>query len=165
MSAEKKKQAGVLSLVIALVVVLFGSILFVGLVSGWFDNSKVTLNSEYVCKDDCDGEYLEIGIAEYEELIKAKKSFVVFVDQSGCDTADKLRGFTSDYAKKEGIKVHKMMFSDVKESSLHESVKYYPSVVIVSNGKIVGFLKADSDDDSPAYNSYDEFEKWVGKYL
>lgn len=165
MSAEKKKQAGVLSLVIALVVVLFGSVLFMGLVSGWFDNTKVTLNEEYICKEDCNEGYMELDVAGYEELMEAKKSFVVFVDQGGCDTADRLRNFVSDYAKEKGIKIYRMMFSEVKETSLHESVKYYPSVAIVSNGKVVGALRADSDEDASAYNDYFDFTKWIGKHL
>ena len=165
MSAEKKKQMGVLGLVIALVVVLFGSILFVGAVSGWFDSGKVALDAEYVCGGNCDGEYIELDAAGYQELVEARKSFVVFVDQGGCTTADKLRGFVADYARERGIKVYRMMFEQVKESSLHEYVKYYPSVAMVSKGHVVGYLRADSDEDASAYNDYTAFQGWMGRYL
>ena len=77
MSAEKKKQMGVLGLVIALVVVLFGGVLFVGAVSGWFDGSKVTLDPEYYGEG---ADFMELSAGEYDGLVEAKKSFVVFVD-------------------------------------------------------------------------------------
>ena len=171
MGAEKKKQMGVLGLVIALVVVLFGGVLFVGAASGWFDSAEVVLDAEYRCEGECDGEFLEgaggsgLTAAEYEELVAAGKSFIVFVDQGGCTTADRLRGYVQDSAREAGVKVYRMMFSEVKESSLHEFVKYYPSVVVVSRGKVVGYLKADSDEDAPAYNDYGAFREWISRYL
>lgn len=164
MSAEKKKQIGVLGLIVALVVVLFGGVLFVGAVSGWFD-SKTVLDAEYVCGGNCDEEFMELDATGYEGLVAAKKSFVVFVDQGGCTTADRLRGFVQDYAREKGVKVQRMMFEQVKESSLHEQVKYYPSVAIVSKGKVTGYLQADSDADAPAYNDYESFKNWMNKYL
>lgn len=165
MSAEKKKQMGVLGLIVALVLVLFGGVLFVGAASGWFDDIRVTLDTEYVCEDGCDENMIDLDVAGYEELIKAKKSFIVFVDQTGCTTADKLRGFAQDYAKEKGIKMYRMMFEQVKESSLHNAVHYYPSVALVSKGKVVGALQADSDADAPVYNDYEIFVEWINKYL
>ena len=161
MRKTKKKQAGVLGLIIALVVVLMGGVLFVGAVSGWFD-TKVSLDTEYYTDE---AKFLDLNIDEYEELIKDKKSFIIFVDQDGCNTADRLRGYMMDYMKQKGILVYRMMFSNVKESSLHEFVKYYPSVVLVSRGKPLEWLKADSDEDAEIYNNYNKFENWMNKYL
>ncbi|MDO5452111.1 MAG: hypothetical protein Q4F56_03420, partial [Candidatus Saccharibacteria bacterium] len=73
MGAEKKKQAGVLGLIVALVMVLFGSLLFMGLV-GWFGEAKITLDAEYICGEECDGEYLNLAKDDYETLIGNKKS-------------------------------------------------------------------------------------------
>lgn len=162
MSAEKKKQMGVLGLVVALVVVLFGSLLFVGAVGGWFDDPKTTLDAEYYS----DGaEFIGLNAENYEKMIEAKKSFVIFVDQNGCTTADQVRGYVTDYMKEKGILVNRMMFSEVKQSSLHDHVKYYPSVVIVDKGTVKGFLRADADEDAEMYNNYDSFKEWMGKYL
>lgn len=165
MGAEKKKQLGVLGLIIALVVVLVGSLVFVGAVSGWFDDPKVMLDSEYVCDNDSGCDYLELTAGEYDELVKAQKSFVVFVDQDGCTTADRLRGYVLDWATSAGVKVYRMMFSEVKKTSLHDYVKYYPSVAIVDKGMVRGYLRADSDEDVEMYNDYDAFNEWVGRYI
>lgn len=164
MGAEKKKQLGVLGLVVALVVVLVGSLVFVGAVSGWFDDPKVVISEEYKCTEGC-SELMELDVAEYEKLVADSKSFVVFVDQDGCTTADKLEGYVKDWANSAGIKVYKMMFSDVKEASLHDNVKYYPSVVTIDKGLVRAFLRADSDEDSEMYNDPGAFEEWMKRYL
>ena len=158
----KKKNRKILPLVMALIIVVLGSILFVGAASGWFDNHKVKLDAEYYA----DGaEFMELTVGEYEGLIEAKKSFVVMVDQSGCTTADRLREYVTRYMTETGILVYKMMFDQVKESSLHEWVKYYPSVAVVGKGIVRGHLRADSDEDAEIYNNYDAFKEWMGKYL
>lgn len=157
---------GVGALIIALIAVVFGSVLFVGAASGWFDE-KVVLDAEYVCGEECDGEFLEgesgagLTVREYEELIGAKKSFVLLVDQGGCTTAERLKGYMRDFMKEAGVKVYRMMFSEVKNSSLSEKVKYYPSAVVVSRGEVIGFLRADSDEDAKMYNDYAEFKGWM----
>lgn len=161
MGAEKKKQRNVLSLVVALVVVLLGGVLFVGAVSGWFSNDAVVLDAEYYCAEECDGEMMELTGAEYEQLVAEEKSFVVFIDQGGCTTADRLKGYVKDYALEAGVKVYRMMFADARETSLHEYVKYYPSVAVVSKGKVVAWLRADSDEDADYYNDYEAFEGWM----
>lgn len=162
MGAGKKEQGKVSGLIIALVVVLAGGVLFVGAVSGWFDDSKVVLDAEYYGEG---AEFMELTASEYEELVEAKKSFVVFIDQGGCTTADRLRGYVLDWVGKNGVKVYRMMFSEVKESSLHSEVKYYPSVAVISKGKVKGYLRADEDEDAEAYNYYEAFKEWIGKYL
>lgn len=162
MADGENKNGGVLALVVALVGVLVGGVLFVGAVSGWFDDPKVKLDAEYYA----DGaEFMELSAGEYEGLVEAKKSFVVFVDQDGCTTADRLREYMTRYMTETGILVYRMMFAEAKESSLHEKVKYYPSVAVVSKGKVVAYLRADEDADADKYNDYDAFKAWMGKYL
>lgn len=152
-------------LLVLLAIVVLGAVLFVGAVSGWFSDIKVVLDAEYYCSEECDGELMELSGAEYEDLINEGKSFVLFVDQSGCLTADKLKQYMKNFANEAGIKAYQMMFADARQTSLHDYVKYYPSVVMVSRGKVVRFLRADSDEDSDMYNDYEAFYKWMKKYL
>lgn len=162
MSAEKKKQMGVLGLIICLMITLIGSLLFVGAVSGWFDEPKVNIDAEY--RTDVP-ELKDISREEYQALIDEKKSFVVFVDQNECTTADRLRGYMNDYMKEHGVMAFRIMFSEAKESSLHDFVKYYPSVAIVDKGVVKFFLRADSDEDVEPYNDYGAFRGWMDGHL
>lgn len=165
MGKDKKKQLGVLGLIVALVIVLIGGLIFMGAVAGWFDDPKVVIDSEYTCDSESGCDYMELTAGGYDELVKAQKSFVVFVDQDGCTTADRLRGYVSDWAASRGIKVYRMMFTGVKEASLHDYVKYYPSVVVVDKGRVRVWLRADSDEDAEMYNNYDVFNDWMGRYI
>lgn len=162
-AVQKHKQKNVLGLIVCLIVVLTLSVLFMGAVSGWFDDSKVVLDEEYACEEKC--EMMELTVDTYEELIKKKGSFVIFVDQDGCVTADKLRGFVQNWSNDNGVKVYRMMFSDVRDASLHNYVKYYPSVVVVSKGMPVAWLRADAGEDSDAYNFENAFVEWIRKYF
>lgn len=152
-------------LVLGLVMIVTGSILFALAVSGVFDPSETELDAEYYCEDTCEGEFTELSKEDYEDLIKKKKSFVIFVDQSGCDGADRLRKFSSDYFSESGVKIYKMMFADLKETTLHEKVKYYPSLVVIRKGNVRAFLRADSDEDADAFNQYGSFIDWVNKHV
>ena len=164
MKKGEKKQKQIFGLVVALVVVLLGGVLFMGAVSGWFGDEKAVLDDEYRCVE-CDGEFVGLSIEEYEELIESKKTFVVFVDQGGCTTADRLREYVREWAMSSGVKVYRMMFDNIKQTSLHDFVKYYPSMVVVSKGKVVAWLRADADEDAAAYNGHDDFKGWIEKFL
>ena len=148
-------------LVMLLIVIVGGGVLFMGSMAGWFDSKKAVIDEEMFCETGCDKYLVDIDAASYEELVKEKKSFILLIDQNGCDTADRVRGFISDYAKEYGVKVYRMMFSDMKETALHDKVKYYPSVVLVSKGSPMAWLKADENNDSDKYNNYETFREWV----
>ena len=155
--AGDKKQ--IVGLILALILVVGGGVLFVGMAAGWFSSPVVRVDTEYLCSSECGFDDLDAN--KYEQMVNDKKSFVVFVDQNGCKTADNLEGFVKDYAGAHGFEVFRLMFEEMKKTSMHESVKYYPSVVLVSGGKVTYWLRGDSDEDAPMYNDYDEFEKWM----
>lgn len=148
--------------ILALVVILIGGILVAGMMSGWFDDPKVVLSQEYYSKNP---KFIDLSADKYEELIKSKKSFVILVDQNGCTTADRVRKYVTNYMTEKGVDIYKMMFKEVKSSSLNDYVKYYPSVVIVSNGRVRAYLRADKDADADAYNDYSAFTSWINQYF
>lgn len=162
---NKNKRKIVSCLILGLVVVLILVVVATGLHNNWFDNEKVVLDDKYYCSDGCENSLIDLSDLEYEKLIDDNESFLIFVDQSGCNTADDMRGFVESYSSKNGIKFYRMMYEDLHSSTLHEQVKFYPSVVVVENGRIKNFLKADSDEDKNAYEDYEFFEKWLDRYL
>lgn len=153
-------------LVALLIAVVTGSVLFAGMLAGWFDGkSKIEISSEYVCGVGEVPEFVNLTAAEYEKLVEERKSFVVFVDQGGCATAEGLSERLMEYAGKKGIKINRIMFSEMKDTSLYQYVKFYPSVAIVSDGEVVAYLRADSDADAAVYNDYEALEGWLMRYL
>lgn len=163
---NKKQCRQIAGLIITLMVVLVGGVVFMGAVSGWFGGPKVAIDDEYYCEGEgCAGNFIDLTIEEFNNLVGAKKSFVIFVDKNGCTTADKMRGFITDTMKEKGMKIFRMDWEDMKETSVYELVKYYPSVVIVSKGKVFKFLRADSDEDVGAYENGEDFKRWLEQYI
>lgn len=160
MGKEKDNKRTTVLVIIAGCALLLAAVAF-GVRDGWFEG-KVVLGEEYY------GEFTDfnkLSAEEYEGLIEKKDSFIVFVDQAGCETADRTREFVRDWATEKKIKVQRIMFSEMKETSLHDSVRYYPSVVVINEGRVRVFLRADSDADAKMYNDYDSFKNWIEKYL
>jgi len=164
---KNNKFKKILLLSVALLTVVCGGVLFVGAVSGWFSGpEKATIDTEYYCHEPkCYFELDNIDEDEYEKMINDGKSFVVFVDQGGCTTADRLREYAEQYSNAKKFRFFRMWFIEAKQGGLGEYVKYYPSVAVVSRGRVIAWLRADSDEDAPVYNNYEDFEEWMGKYI
>lgn len=110
-------------------------------------------------------EQINVDASGYEQLISDKASFVVFVDAAGCITANGLRNMLGQITAEHPIKIVHIMWPEAKNTSLHGPVQYYPSIVIVHNGQIVDFLKADAEDDAKYYNSTEELSNWLMHYI
>ncbi|MDO4611972.1 MAG: hypothetical protein Q4B29_00710 [Candidatus Saccharibacteria bacterium] len=152
-------------LVVALVLVVLGGVLFVGATAGWFGDSKVELSSKYDCGNGCAESLVSFAVPDFEKLVEEKESFILFIDQGGCQTADKLRGFLKDYLSEKGIWGYTMLFSEMRESSLYGTVKFYPSVVVFKEGEPIAWMRADADEDAAAYNEAGAFREWINKYI
>lgn len=146
-------------------VVILGAVFLVigavGLIITALSNQKFPLDSDQLGST----EYIDITGEEYEKLLNEKKSFLVFVDQSGCITAEGLRKNLEEIQKEKNFKVYRIMFSDARETSMSEYVKFYPSLVIVGQGEIKSWLKADSDEDTERYKTKVDLEDWLNKYI
>lgn len=118
-----------------------------------------------------DGEYygdsslIEIDKENLKILEDDEKSFVVFVYQPLCSTSYDLNNYVTEFLDTYKMNFYKLLFSDVKDTSIAEYVKYCPSVVIYHNGQIVAYLDADSAKDAAYYESAENFKKWFTKYV
>lgn len=173
-SAPTNPQKGtwpIWALILALIVVVGSGVLFVGAVAGWFNQPPTaTLDPEYITAtstlENTDGDFLALLTPEdYQKLIDEQKSFVVFIDQTGCMTAERVRGYATQYAAENGIKPYRLMFSNLKDTALNAQVKYYPSVAVISDGAPIAWLRADADEDAAIYNDYGAFQAWLNTHL
>ena len=110
-------------------------------------------------------EFKELTISEYDKLIEDKESFAIFIYQPLCTTSYEFNKVLTEFANKNQISFYKMAFSDMKKTSLKEEVKYYPSFVIIKNGKVVDSLDANSDEDVDRYKKIDAFKEWFTSYV
>ena len=101
----------------------------------------------------------------YEKLLSEKRSFVVMVDKPGCITTPPMRERMANFPDNMQFKYYQFMWSEAKESSLHNYVTFVPSVAIIREGEVVTWLRADSDEDTEYFNSAEALQSWVAKYV
>ncbi len=133
----------------------------VGILISYFADRKFSLDNDQFGS----AEFIDISGEEYEKLLSGKKSFLVFVDQDGCITADGLERIVIELQNEKNLKIYRIMFADARETSMHNYVKFYPSLVIVGNGEVKSWLKADADEDTERFKNKTELENWLNNYI
>lgn len=136
------------------------SILFIFLV---LNNNKKTFfleNKYYGLKS-----INEIKIDELNKLIDNKESFAVFIYQPMCITSSDFEEVLNSFLEENQISIYKIAYSDIKDTDIGKSVKYYPSFIIYNKGEMVDFLESNKDEDVNYYSSKEGFSKWFTKYV
>ena len=126
-----------------------------------YTGEKFTLDAAYYNK----GEYLEKDKDEVLKLLEDKASFLLFTHNDYCTMpipSDTIFQKTMD---KYDIDVIKLSFSEFKETPLYDTVKLAPTLIIVKEGEIVDYLKADEDEDTDRYQDSKAFREWLNKYV
>ncbi len=139
----------------------------IALFFGGFFLLQSTIPRKFKIESDLYGasEMIDIQKEDYEKLINEKKSFIVMVDKPECYTTADMRARMANFPDDMQFKYYRIMWSQAKESSLHEKIKFVPSVAIVRNGIVVDFLDADSDEDTPKYNESQALQDWINDYI
>jgi hypothetical protein len=126
---------------------------------------SIVLDAEY---KNTDGKMIELAKNEedparfLDELAAEKKNFVVYVSLPICNgDAAKFKQFVLDFQRKEKLSFVYITSDYIKDTFIYDTVKYFPSVIIVKEGKIINYLRYDSDEDVEYYKSYDGFSKWL----
>ena len=151
----------------AALTMLVGSFIFVGAAAGWFSGpsaplpiaKKATLSEEYINNSGIK----EITKDEYQKLIEEKKSFVVRAHLPDCQA--KILQFTKDYAEEQNIIINDINWAELRDIVKQSGIKYAPTVIIVSEGRIISSLRSDSDADTAKYNDYNEFKNWLNSLI
>ena len=143
-----KKKLVIISIIVGLCVL--------GLVLFLLNNKTFSLEKKYYGSS----EFKELSVDNYNKLIEDKESFAIFIYQPLCTTSYEFNKILTEFANQNQMSFYKMAFSDMKKTSLKEEVKYYPSFVIIKNGKVVDALDANSEEDVKRYKTIDGFKEW-----
>ena len=138
-----------------IIVLILVSILLVGC------NGKIKLEDKYYKRS----EFIDVDHSKVNDLIKSKESFVVFIYQPMCTMSSEFEELLDEYMDIRKISIYKMSFSDMKKTSLKDTVRFYPSFIIFKDGEVVDFLDADSDEDTKKYKEFDAFKEWFESYV
>ena len=110
-------------------------------------------------------ESIDLDKDQYENLIAQKKSFIVIIDKPCCTTTQAMREQMASFPEDMQFKYYNMMWSEVRSSSLHEHVKFTPSVAIIKEGTGLVWLQSDRDEDSEYFNNADALRDWIKSYV
>ena len=138
-----------------IIVLILVSLLLVGC------NGKIKLEDKYYKRS----EFIDIDHLDVDDLIKSKENFVVFIYQPMCTMSSEFEKLLDEYMDIRKISIYKMSFSDMKKTSLKDTVRFYPSFIIFKDGEVVDFLDADSDEDTSRYKLVKSFKEWFESYI
>lgn len=110
-------------------------------------------------------EFIELNKDELNNLIDKEKTFAVFLFQPFCEAAANFNEVLKEFMSTNKLAIYKMQFKDIKGTELEKHVKYYPSLVIYKDGKLIDFLEADKDEDTKSFKYLDSFIEWFKQYV
>lgn len=100
---------------------------------------------------------------EFRKLVDQKQSFLLITYQPGCTAS--ILSFARQFSEEHNIAFNYLVWSELRETEVHEDVKFTPSVMVFREGKVVKFLRADSNEDVNMYNNYADFKNWLENSL
>ena len=141
--------------------IIIGIVLLIMLLCTACGNKTFMLEEKYYGES----KFVEIDNEDYDKLISNKESFAIFIYQPLCAASSSFKEVLTEYSNTKGIVFYKMTQTKMKESKLGETLKYYPSLVIVKDGKVVDYLDANSSDDTRYYQNAENFNNWFTTYV
>ena len=120
---------------------------------------KFYLNNEYYNK----GDYISLDSVKLEEI--RNNSMIIYTYNNFCNLPIHCETIFKEFMQDKKIDFISIPFDEFKKTSFYQDVSFAPSVIIVNNGKIIDYLKADSDDDYDKYQKVEEFNNWISKYI
>ena len=139
------------------IVLLIAIFLLTGCVSNKVE--KFYLNDKYYNE----GNYISLDSVELENI--KNDSMIIYTYNNFCNLPIHCENVFKEFMDKNKIDFISIPFAEFRLTSFYQYVSYAPSILIVNNGKIVDYLKTDSDSDYDKYQKSDEFEKWLDKYI
>ncbi|MBR3378294.1 hypothetical protein IKG50_03120 [Candidatus Saccharibacteria bacterium] len=155
----KRKTGIIISAIVVTGLLVTGAIIFI--LNNQGPKKPFRLDDEYYAKSEA----ITIKKDEYEKLIEDKKTFLIMIDKPGCVMTADMMGFMADFPDDMQFKYYRMLWEDVAQSSLHEYVKFTPSMAVVYEGKVIDWLQADKDEDADYFNNADALQSWIREYI
>jgi len=117
---------------------------------------KITLNQNY---------YQNAGMQDFQlaqeftSLVEAEDSFLVYVHSPTCSPCLNFNPYLEAFSATNEIYVYRLNVSILEYTSLNDVVKYTPTVVLFSEGK-VKYLLDGTSNEKKAFTSEAAFSEW-----
>ena len=104
---------------------------------------------------------VEITAEEFQQMVRAKKSFVAIAHMTICSAEYPLTTVAKQLAREENMKIYALPEEEFKKTGLAAEIKYLPTAVIYKNGELVKYLDAGADEDMKYYQSKEGLAEWI----
>lgn len=140
-------------------IILISIIIIIGILI--FNNKieKFYLEDKYYTGSD----FIKIDSIGYDQI--KDESYIMYVYNNYCPFPVSCESIFKEYMDKYKISFISMSIGDFNKISLHDKVKYAPTVILVNKGNIIDYLDSNDDKDLNKYQDIIEFEKWINKYI
>ena len=109
------------------------------------------------------GDFIEITSEDFENL--DSQNYVLFTYNNYCAFSIPCDKIFKEFMAENKIDFLSMSYEEFKETKLHDTVEFAPSVIIVKNWKIVDYLNSEKDKYLDMYQDVDKFWQWIQKYI
>ena len=145
--------------ILTILIVIFSALILCSCEKQKEDDSKIYLDSKFYKKS----EFITIDAKEFEKL--NAKSYVVYTYNSYCTFTIPCEDVFKEVMDKYNLSFYGLPIVEMQKTSIYETVKYAPSIVIIKNDRIVAYLDAESDEDLIRYQDAKAFEEWLDTYI
>lgn len=108
------------------------------------------------------GEFREITMDEFEQMIAVKKSFLVVPHMTVCPAEFPITDVARRLANENGMTIYGLTEEEFRKTELTEVVKYLPSAALYRDGELIDYLDAEDDGDMEYYKSVEGLKEWIG---
>ncbi len=109
--------------------------------------------------------YNESKFVEINHNELPNNNYIVYIYNNYCSLKIPCDSIFKKVMDKYNLTFLSLPFEEAKGSFIYSKVKYAPSIVIVSNKKIIAYLDVNNDKDLNKYQNEKEFEKWLNNYI
>lgn len=109
------------------------------------------------------GEYISMTSDKLDNI--KNNSMIIYTYNNFCNLPIHCETIFKEFMSKYKIDFISIPFSEFKKTEFYKEVDFAPSVIIVNNGKIIDYLRSDSDNDYDKYQNADVFKEWISKYI
>ena len=127
------------------------------LLVGCSKKDRVYLDDEFYGQS----KFIKISEEKIEELKDIKSTYVLYTYNNFCTMPIPCEDIFEEFMDKNNISFYSIPFSKFKNTYLHETIKFAPTIAIIKNGKILNYLDANSNKDYDYYQDVNKFTNWM----
>ena len=139
-----------------LLILLLVPLLLVGCTN---KDEKVYLSDKYYNQ----GAYIDIVAKDMDKL--KNDTYLLFVYNQFCNFKIPCDEIFQKVMTEHKVDVLSMSIDEYKTTSYFNTVRYAPTIIVISKGKVLAYLDANKDEDLDKYQSPDDFEKWLTEHV